>query len=135
MGLAVNLLKFDNMYNTTYRISEGGGEQGDRDDTTPGGGCAKSNSSESLHQPQTPTANAGSTNNASGQGSQPRTASIRSRPTSSRITAAELEVGAGVTSVYARKKKREYNRCDRKRYIEQRTCIDGYRERREHKGW
>ena len=50
-------------------------------------GCAKSNSSESLHLQQGGPGQPGQTGS-----SQPRTASIRSRPTSSRITAAELEV-------------------------------------------
>ncbi|KAJ8679671.1 hypothetical protein QAD02_015458 [Eretmocerus hayati] len=65
----------------------GGGEKDERDETTMG--CAKSNSSESLHlnQPNSLGAVAASLNNAN----QPKTASIRSRPTSSRITAAELE--------------------------------------------
>ncbi|KAK7793822.1 hypothetical protein R5R35_014324 [Gryllus longicercus] len=69
---------------------EGGGEKdGEGDDMdgslTGGGGTAKSSSAESIHQQSI----------ASGGGSstpvQPRTASIRARPTSSRITAAELE--------------------------------------------
>ncbi|XP_031782125.1 protein shank isoform X10 [Nasonia vitripennis] len=65
---------------------EGGGEKDDRDEMS--SNCAKSNSSESLHlnQPTTPGGNANQNSS-----SQPRTASIRSRPTSSRITAAELE--------------------------------------------
>ncbi|XP_032453994.1 protein shank isoform X12 [Nasonia vitripennis] len=64
----------------------GGGEKDDRDEMS--SNCAKSNSSESLHlnQPTTPGGNANQNSS-----SQPRTASIRSRPTSSRITAAELE--------------------------------------------
>ncbi|XP_063229617.1 SH3 and multiple ankyrin repeat domains protein 3 isoform X2 [Bacillus rossius redtenbacheri] len=65
---------------------EGGGERDESDDAEggggPGHGTAKSSSAESIHQ-------------GSGTGSstpvQPRTASIRARPTSSRITAAELE--------------------------------------------
>lgn len=66
----------------------GGGEKDERDEmmsmsmttTTMSG---KSNSSESLHLSQ---------QNAINSASQPKVASIRSRPTSSRITAAELEV-------------------------------------------
>ncbi|KAK1130977.1 hypothetical protein K0M31_017282, partial [Melipona bicolor] len=65
---------------------EGGGERDDRDEITSTG--AKSSSAESIHLPQQP-----STGPNTGQNTpvQPRTASIRSRPTSSRITAAELE--------------------------------------------
>ncbi|KAK0176007.1 hypothetical protein PV328_000187 [Microctonus aethiopoides] len=65
---------------------EGGGEKDDRDDIASTGG--KSSSAESIHLPQQP-----STGPNTGQNTpvQPRTASIRSRPTSSRITAAELE--------------------------------------------
>ncbi|XP_050450298.1 protein shank isoform X6 [Cataglyphis hispanica] len=65
---------------------EGGGERDDRDEITSTGG--KSSSAESIHMPQQP-----STGSNTGQNTpvQPRTASIRSRPTSSRITAAELE--------------------------------------------
>ncbi|XP_053999951.1 SH3 and multiple ankyrin repeat domains protein 2 isoform X5 [Hylaeus anthracinus] len=65
---------------------EGGGERDDRDEITSTG--AKSSSAESIHLPQQP-----STGSNTGQNTpvQPRTASIRSRPTSSRITAAELE--------------------------------------------
>ncbi|XP_043289491.1 SH3 and multiple ankyrin repeat domains protein 1 isoform X2 [Venturia canescens] len=65
---------------------EGGGEKDDRDDIASTGG--KSSSAESIHLPQQP-----STGSNTGQNTpvQPRTASIRSRPTSSRITAAELE--------------------------------------------
>ena len=68
-------------------FSEGGGEKDDRDDVTSSGG--KSNSVESIHLQQQL-----STGPNTGQNTpvQPRTASIRSRPTSSRITAAELEV-------------------------------------------
>lgn len=67
--------------------AEGGGERDDRDEITSTG--AKSSSAESIHLPQQP-----STGPNTGQNTpvQPRTASIRSRPTSSRITAAELEV-------------------------------------------
>ncbi|XP_011347302.1 protein shank isoform X9 [Ooceraea biroi] len=65
---------------------EGGGEKDDRDEIASTG--AKSSSAESIHMPQQP-----STGSNTGQNTpvQPRTASIRSRPTSSRITAAELE--------------------------------------------
>ncbi|XP_018043940.1 PREDICTED: uncharacterized protein LOC108684226 isoform X4 [Atta colombica] len=65
---------------------EGGGERDDRDEIASTG--AKSSSAESIHMPQQP-----STGPNTGQNTpvQPRTASIRSRPTSSRITAAELE--------------------------------------------
>ncbi|XP_015593343.1 uncharacterized protein LOC107266874 isoform X6 [Cephus cinctus] len=65
---------------------EGGGEKDDGDEITSTG--AKSSSAESIHLPQQP-----STLPNTGQNTpvQPRTASIRSRPTSSRITAAELE--------------------------------------------
>ncbi|EFN85878.1 SH3 and multiple ankyrin repeat domains protein 3, partial [Harpegnathos saltator] len=65
---------------------EGGGERDDRDEIASTG--AKSSSAESIHLPQQP-----STGPNTGQNTpvQPRTASIRSRPTSSRITAAELE--------------------------------------------
>ncbi|XP_011306793.1 SH3 and multiple ankyrin repeat domains protein 2 isoform X4 [Fopius arisanus] len=65
---------------------EGGGEKDDRDDIGSTGG--KSSSAESIHMPQ-----GTSTGPNTGQNTpvQPRTASIRSRPTSSRITAAELQ--------------------------------------------
>ncbi|XP_014481253.1 PREDICTED: SH3 and multiple ankyrin repeat domains protein 2 isoform X2 [Dinoponera quadriceps] len=65
---------------------EGGGERDDRDEIASTG--AKSSSAESIHMPQQ-----SSTGSNTGQNTpvQPRTASIRSRPTSSRITAAELE--------------------------------------------
>lgn len=68
-------------------FAEGGGERDDRDEIASTG--AKSSSAESIHMPQQP-----STGSNTGQNTpvQPRTASIRSRPTSSRITAAELEV-------------------------------------------
>lgn len=68
-------------------LAEGGGERDDRDEIASTG--AKSSSAESIHMPQQP-----STGSNTGQNTpvQPRTASIRSRPTSSRITAAELEV-------------------------------------------
>lgn len=60
---------------------EGGGEKEDLEDMT----TAKSSSAESIHQQVTPGGTCTSTP------VQPRTASIRARPTSSRITAAELE--------------------------------------------
>ncbi|XP_044018295.1 uncharacterized protein LOC122859028 isoform X8 [Aphidius gifuensis] len=62
------------------------GDKDDRDDIVSTGG--KSSSAESIHMPQQP-----STGSNTGQNTpvQPRTASIRSRPTSSRITAAELQ--------------------------------------------
>ncbi|XP_046425027.1 SH3 and multiple ankyrin repeat domains protein 3 isoform X8 [Neodiprion lecontei] len=65
---------------------EGGGEKDDGDEIASTG--AKSSSAESIHLPQQPL-----TGSNTGQSTpvQPRTASIRSRPTSSRITAAELE--------------------------------------------
>ena len=61
-------------------LTEGGGEKEEVDDMEPGlvggsGGTTKSSSAESIQ----------------GTPVQPRTASIRARPTSSRITAAELE--------------------------------------------
>ncbi|XP_012252279.2 protein shank isoform X7 [Athalia rosae] len=65
---------------------EGGGEKDDRDEITSTG--AKSSSAESIHLPQQPSAGSNTGQNTPVQ---PRTASIRSRPTSSRITAAELE--------------------------------------------
>ncbi|CAG5102090.1 Similar to Shank3: SH3 and multiple ankyrin repeat domains protein 3 (Rattus norvegicus) [Cotesia congregata] len=65
---------------------EGGGEKDDRDEIGSTGG--KSSSAESIHLAQQ-----SSTGPNTGQNTpvQPRTASIRSRPTSSRITAAELQ--------------------------------------------
>ncbi|XP_044579479.1 protein shank isoform X6 [Cotesia glomerata] len=65
---------------------EGGGEKDDRDEIGSTGG--KSSSAESIHLAQQ-----SSTSPNTGQNTpvQPRTASIRSRPTSSRITAAELQ--------------------------------------------
>ncbi|KAL0102079.1 hypothetical protein PUN28_018551 [Cardiocondyla obscurior] len=65
---------------------EGGGERDDRDEIA--STDAKSSSAESIHMPQQPTIGANTGQNTPVQ---PRTASIRSRPTSSRITAAELE--------------------------------------------
>lgn len=66
-------------------------DKDERDDTS-----AKTNMSD-FTQSQTPTSpSANGNNNANGSNqsnnSQPKTASIRSRPTSNRITAAELEV-------------------------------------------
>jgi hypothetical protein len=72
-------------------IAEGGGEKDEGDgletDGLVGGsaGTTKSNSAESVHQQQ------GLGTGGSSTPVQPRTASIRARPTSSRITAAELE--------------------------------------------
>ncbi|XP_046745294.1 SH3 and multiple ankyrin repeat domains protein 3 isoform X8 [Diprion similis] len=65
---------------------EGDGEKDDGDEIASTG--AKSSSAESIHLPQQSL-----TGSNTGQSTpvQPRTASIRSRPTSSRITAAELE--------------------------------------------
>lgn len=68
-------------------LAEGGGERDDRDEIASTG--AKSSSAESIHMPQQPSTG---TNTGQNTPVQPRTASIRSRPTSSRITAAELEV-------------------------------------------
>lgn len=65
---------------------EGGGDKDDDEDLT---GTTKSSSAESIHQ----SLSAASTPTQTGPGTpvQPRTASIKARPTSSRITAAELE--------------------------------------------
>lgn len=68
-------------------LAEGGGERDDRDEIASTG--AKSSSAESIHMPQQASTGANTGQNTPVQ---PRTASIRSRPTSSRITAAELEV-------------------------------------------
>lgn len=68
-------------------LAEGGGERDDRDEIA--STDAKSSSAESIHMPQQPTVGSNTGQNTPVQ---PRTASIRSRPTSSRITAAELEV-------------------------------------------
>ncbi|XP_011880377.1 PREDICTED: uncharacterized protein LOC105568913 isoform X2 [Vollenhovia emeryi] len=65
---------------------EGGGERDDRDEIA--STDAKSSSAESIHMPQQPSIGSNTGQNTPVQ---PRTASIRSRPTSSRITAAELE--------------------------------------------
>lgn len=67
---------------------EGGGEK-DENELASG---TKSSSIESIHLQQ-----AGQ--NAIQNSNQPRTASIRSRPTSSRITAAELEVSSTDSSI------------------------------------
>lgn len=69
-------------------LAEGGGERDDRDEIA--STDAKSSSAESIHMPQQPSI--GSNTGQPNTPVQPRTASIRSRPTSSRITAAELEV-------------------------------------------
>ncbi|XP_015593340.1 SH3 and multiple ankyrin repeat domains protein 1 isoform X4 [Cephus cinctus] len=76
---------------------EGGGEKDDGDEITSTG--AKSSSAESIHLPQQP-----STLPNTGQNTpvQPRTASIRSRPTSSRITAAELEARPSFQELFQR---------------------------------
>lgn len=72
-------------------VAEGGGEKDDGEDLEPDGlvggsaGTTKSSSAESIHQQQ------GQSSVGCSTPMQPRTASIRSRPTSSRITAAELE--------------------------------------------
>lgn len=68
-------------------LAEGGGERDDRDEIA--STDAKSSSAESIHMPQQPSIGSNTGQNTPVQ---PRTASIRSRPTSSRITAAELEV-------------------------------------------
>ncbi|XP_077269785.1 SH3 and multiple ankyrin repeat domains prosap isoform X2 [Temnothorax americanus] len=65
---------------------EGGGERDDRDEIA--STDAKSSSTESIHMLQQPSIGSNTGQNTPVQ---PRTASIRSRPTSSRITAAELE--------------------------------------------
>lgn len=68
-------------------LAEGGGERDDRDEIA--STDAKSSSAESIHMPQQQSIGSNTGQNTPVQ---PRTASIRSRPTSSRITAAELEV-------------------------------------------
>jgi SH3 and multiple ankyrin repeat domains protein len=67
---------------------EGGGVDHDDDDEL--SNPTKSNSAESLHQ-QSQSAISTPTQGGPGTPVQPRTASIKARPTSSRITAAELE--------------------------------------------
>lgn len=66
------------------------GLEGDKDDDEDLTGTTKSSSAESIHQQ---SLSAASTPTQTGPGTpvQPRTASIKARPTSSRITAAELE--------------------------------------------
>lgn len=66
---------------------EGGGDKDDDDELT---GTNKSSSAESIHQ-QSLSAASTPTQTGPGTPTQPRTASIKARPTSSRITAAELE--------------------------------------------
>jgi hypothetical protein len=72
-------------------VAEGGGEKDDGEDLEPDGlvggsaGTTKSSSAESIHHQQ------GQSTVGCSTPVQPRTASIRARPTSSRITAAELE--------------------------------------------
>ncbi|XP_039447347.1 SH3 and multiple ankyrin repeat domains protein 2-like isoform X1 [Culex pipiens pallens] len=87
---------------------EGGGEKDD--DEGMGSGHGKSTSVESLHQQlllQQQSQSAISTPTQGGPGTpvQPRTASIKSRPTSSRITAAELE------ELFQRQQGVDANRC------------------------
>jgi SH3 and multiple ankyrin repeat domains protein len=67
-----------------------GGTGLDHDDDDDHSNPTKSNSAESLHQ-QTQSAISTPTQGGPGTPVQPRTASIKARPTSSRITAAELE--------------------------------------------
>uniref|UniRef100_A0A182Q9V5 PDZ domain-containing protein n=1 Tax=Anopheles farauti TaxID=69004 RepID=A0A182Q9V5_9DIPT len=90
---------------------EGGGEKGiDEDDLL---NAAKSTSAESIHQVQTQLLQAQQCHSAIGTPTQtgpgtpvqPRTASIKSRPTSSRITAAELE------ELFQRQQGADANRC------------------------
>uniref|UniRef100_A0A182NDJ1 SH3 and multiple ankyrin repeat domains protein n=1 Tax=Anopheles dirus TaxID=7168 RepID=A0A182NDJ1_9DIPT len=90
---------------------EGGGEKGvDEDDLL---NAAKSTSAESIHQAQTQLLQAQQCHSAIGTPTQagpgtpvqPRTASIKSRPTSSRITAAELE------ELFQRQQGADANRC------------------------
>ncbi|XP_037031721.1 SH3 and multiple ankyrin repeat domains protein 3 isoform X4 [Bradysia coprophila] len=66
---------------------EGSGDKDDDDELT---GTNKSSSAESIHQ-QSLSAASTPTQAGPGTPTQPRTASIKARPTSSRITAAELE--------------------------------------------
>uniref|UniRef100_A0A182J687 SH3 and multiple ankyrin repeat domains protein n=1 Tax=Anopheles atroparvus TaxID=41427 RepID=A0A182J687_ANOAO len=92
---------------------EGGGEKGDEDDLL---NATKSTSAESIHQAQLQAQlqamqqqchSAIGTPTQAGPGTpvQPRTASIKSRPTSSRITAAELE------ELFQRQQGADANRC------------------------
>ncbi|XP_058459631.1 SH3 and multiple ankyrin repeat domains protein 1 isoform X2 [Malaya genurostris] len=79
---------------------EGGGEKDDDDLANQ----TKSTSAESLHQ-QSQSAMNTPTQGGPGTPVQPRTASIKSRPTSSRITAAELE------ELFQRQQGADANRC------------------------
>ncbi|XP_053661223.1 uncharacterized protein LOC128710205 [Anopheles marshallii] len=90
---------------------EGGGEKGVDDDDLVN--ATKSTSAESIHQAQTQLLQAQQCHSAIGTPTQtgpgtpiqPRTASIKSRPTSSRITAAELE------ELFQRQQGADANRC------------------------
>uniref|UniRef100_A0A182W3Q8 SH3 and multiple ankyrin repeat domains protein n=1 Tax=Anopheles minimus TaxID=112268 RepID=A0A182W3Q8_9DIPT len=90
---------------------EGGGEKGVDDDDLLN--ATKSTSAESIHQAQTLLLQAQQCHSAIGTPTQtgpgtpiqPRTASIKSRPTSSRITAAELE------ELFQRQQGADANRC------------------------
>uniref|UniRef100_A0A182PEV4 SH3 and multiple ankyrin repeat domains protein n=1 Tax=Anopheles epiroticus TaxID=199890 RepID=A0A182PEV4_9DIPT len=90
---------------------EGGGEKGTDDDELLS--ATKSTSAESIHQAQTQLLQAQQCHSAIGTPTQtgpgtpvqPRTASIKSRPTSSRITAAELE------ELFQRQQGADANRC------------------------
>ncbi|XP_050079533.1 uncharacterized protein LOC126567348 [Anopheles maculipalpis] len=90
---------------------EGGGEKGVEDDDLLN--TTKSTSAESIHQVQTQLLQAQQCHSAIGTPTQtgpgtpvqPRTASIKSRPTSSRITAAELE------ELFQRQQGADANRC------------------------
>ncbi|XP_052895412.1 SH3 and multiple ankyrin repeat domains protein 3 isoform X2 [Anopheles moucheti] len=90
---------------------EGGGEKGIDDDDLLN--ATKSTSAESIHQAQTQLLQAQQCHSAIGTPTQtgpgtpiqPRTASIKSRPTSSRITAAELE------ELFQRQQGADANRC------------------------
>uniref|UniRef100_A0A8W7Q0E1 PDZ domain-containing protein n=2 Tax=Anopheles coluzzii TaxID=1518534 RepID=A0A8W7Q0E1_ANOCL len=91
---------------------EGGGEKGTDDDELLS--ATKSTSAESIHQAQTQLLQAQQqchsaigtpTQTGPGTPVQPRTASIKSRPTSSRITAAELE------ELFQRQQGADANRC------------------------
>ena len=71
----------------TVLIAEGGGEREEGLESSTG----RSSSAESIHCPSGTNSNTGSIAGGLNTGTQPRTASIRARPTSSRITATELE--------------------------------------------
>lgn len=71
----------------TVFIVEGGGEREEGLESSTG----RSSSAESIHCPSGTNSNTGSIAGGLNNGTQPRTASIRARPTSSRITATELE--------------------------------------------